>query len=82
MQLLEAILEQKEAVHKDGWNVATSPRRDVLTSRRWVNIYRSQQAATSRPLNVVTSQHRDVATSLRQRELFLSIIKSKMGTRI
>ena len=36
-QLLEAILEQQEAVHKDGWNVATSPRRDVPTSRRWVN---------------------------------------------
>ena len=29
-------------------NVATSPRRDVPTSRRWVNQYNSQQAATSR----------------------------------
>ena len=28
-QLLEAVLEQQEAVHKDGWNVATSQRRDV-----------------------------------------------------
>ena len=43
-QLLEAILEQKEAVHKDGWtlgrpNVATSQRREVPTSpRRDVNI--------------------------------------------
>ena len=35
--------------------VATSPRRDVLTSRRWVNKFRSQQAATSRCLNVATS---------------------------
>ena len=30
--LLEAILEQKEAVHKDGWNVAMSQRRDIPTS--------------------------------------------------
>ena len=53
-------------MHKDGWNVATySSRHDVPTSRRWVNIYRSQQAATSRRLNVVTSQRRDVSTSRR-----------------
>ena len=31
-QILEAILEQQEAVHKDGWNVAMSQRRDVPTS--------------------------------------------------
>ena len=31
-QLLEAILEQQDAVHKDGWNVATSQRFDVPTS--------------------------------------------------
>ena len=31
-QLLEAILEQQVAVHKDGWNVATSQRRDIPTS--------------------------------------------------
>ena len=61
-----SILEQRVAVHKDGCNVATPPRRDVPTSQRWVNIYRSQQAATSR----------------RQREFCLSIIKSKKGTRI
>ena len=66
-------------MHKDGWNVATSQRRDVPTSRRWVNIYRSQQVATSRCLNIVTSQHRNVTTSRRQRELCLSIIKSKRG---
>ena len=44
---------------------ATSPRRDVPTSRCWVNYYAGQQAATSRRLNVVTSQRRDVATSRR-----------------
>ena len=77
-----SILEQRVAVHKDGWNVATSPRRDIPTSRRWVNIYRSQQAETSQRLNVMTSQRRDVATSRRQREFYLSIIKSKKGTRI
>ena len=42
-------------------NVATSPRHDVPTSRRWVNQYNSQQA--------VTSRHRDVATLRRQREI-------------
>ena len=31
-QLLEAILEQHEVVHKDGWHVATSQCRDVPTS--------------------------------------------------
>ena len=76
---LEAILEQHEAVHKDGWhiatsqrrdvptsrrpNVATSPRRDVPTPRRWVNYYADQQEATSRRLNVATLQRRDVSAS-------------------
>ena len=32
-----SILEQKMKMHKDGWNVATSPRRDIPTLRRWVN---------------------------------------------
>ena len=31
-QLVEAKLEQHEAVHKDGWHVATSQRRNVPTS--------------------------------------------------
>ena len=31
-QLLEAVLEQQEAVHEDVWNVATFQRRDVPTS--------------------------------------------------
>ena len=74
-QLLEAILEQKEVVHKDGWNVATSQRHDVPTSRRWVNQYKSQQSATSRRLNVPTSQRRDVSAS----SVFLSL-KAKRGT--
>ena len=50
-------LEQWKAMHESAGasrcsNVATSPRRDVPTSRRWVNQYKSQQ--------VVTLQHRDV----------------------
>ena len=67
-------LEQYKAMHEsDGAsrrsNVATSPRRDVPTSRRWVNHCKSQQAVTSRRLNVVTSERRDVAKSRRQREI-------------
>ena len=42
-------------------NVATSPRRDVPTSQRWVNQYNSQQAVTSRRLNVARWQRRDVS---------------------
>ena len=46
-------LEQWKAMHESAGasrhsNVATSPRRDVPTSRRWVNQYKSQQAVTSR----------------------------------
>ena len=49
-------------------NVATSPRRDVLTSRRWVNNIQvnnrqRRDASTSRRLNVATSQRRDVSAS-------------------
>ena len=73
-QLLEAILEQKEAVHKDGWNVVTSPRRDVPTSRRWVNQYKIQQSATSRCLNVATLRRRDVNASS-----VFSSLKAKRG---
>ena len=43
-------------------NVATSPNRDVPTSRRWVNQYRIQQSETSRRPNIATSQRRDVST--------------------
>ena len=70
-------LDQKGSCWKQFWNiwrlcrsgasrrsnVATSPRRDILTSRRWVNYCASQQAATSQCLNVATSQRRDVSAS-------------------
>ena len=46
-----SILEQREDVHKDGWNVATSQRRDVPTSR---------------PPNVATSQRRDVESTYKE----------------
>ena len=58
-------------------NVATSPRRDATTSRRWVNHYKSQQAVTSRRLNVVTSQRRNVATSRCQLEIGPPSLKAK-----
>ena len=59
-QMLEAFffsiwrLCMKEFATSRRSNVATSPRRDVPTSRRWVNQYRSQQSETS--------QRRDVST--------------------
>ena len=61
-------------VHKHGWNVAMPPRRDVPTSRRWVNIYRSQQAAMSRRLNIARLQRRDVSASSASQSL-----KTKRG---
>ena len=59
-------LEQWKAMHESAGasrrsNVATSPRHDVPTSRRWANQYKSQQAVTSRRLNVAMSQRRDVS---------------------
>ena len=63
-QLLEAILEQQEAVHKDGWNVATL----------------SQHIKKSTSGNVATLQRPDVPTLRRQPELFFSIIKRQRGT--
>ena len=79
-QLLEVVLEQQEAVHKDGWNVATSQRRDVESTYKEVNKRKRRDAPTSRRSKVATSQRRDVATSPRQCEFLLSIIKRKMGT--
>ena len=61
-QLLGAFWEQNVEVQRAGRNVGTSQRRDVPTSRRWVNKDRSQQAATSRRLNVATLQCHDVST--------------------
>ena len=55
----------KAAVASQRSNITTPPRRDVPTSRRWVNHCKSQQAVTSRRLNVATSQRRDVSTSRR-----------------
>ena len=65
-QLLEAILEQKEEVHKDGWNVATSQRRDVGSTN----------------IKVHKRKRHDVSTSRRQCEFCLLIIQSKKGCRI
>ena len=55
-------------------NVATSPRRDVPMSRRWVNQYKSQQLTTSRRLNVATLQRHDVSASS-----VFSSLKAKRG---
>ena len=52
----------KVAATSRRFNVATSPRLDIPTSRRWVNRYRIQQSETSRRLNVATLQRRDVST--------------------
>ena len=79
-QLLEVVLEQQEVVHKDGWNVATSQRRDVESTYKEVNKRQRRDAPTSRRPNVATSQRRDVPTSRRQHEFLLSIIKRQMGT--
>ena len=78
-QLLEAILEQKEAMHKDGCNVATSPHRDNPTSRRWVNNIKvnkrqRREVSTLRRLNIAALQQRDVSA-----DSVLSSFKSKKG---
>ena len=62
-QLLEAILEQQEAVHKDGWNVTTSQRRDVESTYKEVNKRQRRDAPTSQRPNVATFQRRDVSAS-------------------
>ena len=61
-------------------HVVTSPRRDLPTSRRWVNQYSSQQVATSRRRDVVTSQRRDVETSRRQHEICPPSLKAAKGS--
>ena len=65
-------LEQRETVHQDGWNVATSQRRDVPTSRR-PNVAMLGQLYKE----VNKQQRRDVPTLRRQREFCPLIIKSK-----
>ena len=54
-QLLEAILEQQEAVHKDGWNIATSQRRDVGSTNIKVNKRQRRDVSMLRRLNATTS---------------------------
>ena len=77
-----SILEQTVVVHKDGFNVATSPRRDVPTSRRPHVVTSQRHDVGSTYIEVNKRQRHDVSTSRRQREFCLSIIKSKKGTRI
>ena len=75
-QILEAILEQQDAVHKDGWNIrmagtsrrpniVTSQRRDVESTYKEVNKRQRRDAPTSRRSNVATLQRCNVATSTR-----------------
>ena len=73
-QLLEAILEQQEVVLKDGWNVATSQRRDVGSTNIKVNNRQRSDASTSQRCDVPTSRH--------ECEFCILIIKSKNGCRI
>ena len=61
-QLLEAILEQKKAVHKD-------QRRDVPTSRRPDIATLSQHTKKSTSGNVATLQCRDVSASYSSQSL-------------
>ena len=63
-------LEQWGAKQGSGCHVATSPRRDVPMSRRWVNNaevnnQKRCDVPTSQRLNVVTFQRRNVSTSCR-----------------
>ena len=50
-----SILEQREAVHKDGWNVVTSQRHDVGSTYIEVNKRQRCDVSTSRRCNVATS---------------------------
>ena len=68
-QLLEAVLEQQEAVHKDGWNVATSQRRNVESIYKEVNKRQRRDAPTSRRPNFETLQRRDVSASFSSQSL-------------
>ena len=71
---------------KDGWNVATSQRRDIGSTRikvnKCLNVATSQRrdVSTSRRLNVATTQRRSTLQRHDVSESFsLSIIKSKGG---
>ena len=80
-EVFGSILEQREAMHKDDWNVVTSQCHDVPTSRPHV-VTSQRRDVGSTYIEVNKQQRRDVSTSRRQREFCLSIIKSKKGTRI
>ena len=62
-------LEQWKAKYEIGWSVATSPRRDVPTSRRLNVATLGQPIQQSTSSNVATSRRLNVATSRRQREI-------------
>ena len=62
MKLLEAISEQQEVVLNDGWNIATSQRRDIGSTNIKVNNRKRSDASTSRRRNVATLQRCNVAT--------------------
>ena len=47
MAVFGSILVQREAVHKDGWNVATSQRRDVESTYKEVNKRQRRDVPTS-----------------------------------
>ena len=69
-EIFGSILEQRVEVHKTGWNVATSQRRDVGSMRIEVNKRQRHDVSTSRRLNFATPAR-----------FSLSIIKRKKGTR-
>ena len=77
MKLLEAISEQQEVVFNDGWNVATSQRRDVGSTDIKVNNRQQSDASTSRRRNVATLQRRDMSASSA-----FSSLKAKMGAKL
>ena len=61
---------KKNKEKKTGSNVATFQRRDFSTSRRLVNIRKSQQ--TSQCRDVTTSRHRNVVTLQRHDVIAIS----------
>ena len=64
-------------MHKDGWNVATSQRRDVGSTNIKVNNRKRRDASTSRHLNFAMSQRRDVSASSE-----FSSLKAKRGAEL
>ena len=85
--LLGEILEQQEAEHEGVWNVTTSQRRDVPTSRRPNVATSPRHDVGSTTMQVNKRQRRDVSTSrscnvaTSARDL-PSIIKSKRGSEL